>query len=103
MNESTVLNPEIFLGKTYRKRHAAHAENILFVSFTEFWYQVEGSDWSIRPYRVRRDGFELDWGNGDVNLCIYIASSSQFLELNPQQMCYWEPVSDAKSPSVPEG
>lgn len=95
MNASAVLNPEIFLGKTYRKRHAAQLECIRFVSLTEFWYQIKGSEWSVRPYRIRHDGFELDWGNGDVNLCIYIASSSQFLELNPQQMSYWEPVTDA--------
>jgi hypothetical protein len=90
MNGEEPISPAAFIGTTFRKRDTLKLEYIRFVSQSEFWHKFQGTEWTSHPYRIRQDGFELDWGSGDVFLCVFLRTSSQFLELNPRQNFYWE-------------
>jgi hypothetical protein len=94
MESDRPIDASSLIGKVYRKRDASREERIRFVTATEFWHRFldEDSEWSPpHPYRVRSDGcFELDWCNGDVFLCEFHGSSSQFTEINPRDIAEWE-------------
>ena len=95
MTPADRLSASAMVDTVYRKRHADREEEIKFVSSSRFWHRYvdQGEDaWGApNPYRMRQDSsFELDWGSGDVFLCQFLESSSQFVEINPRQIFYWE-------------
>ncbi len=81
--------PESLLNCEYRKRNSHDDERIKFISRTKFWYKKNDGEWDERDYRQSEAGIELDWGNGNVYLCVFLSSSSQFVEFGAATS-YWE-------------
>ncbi len=84
------LTPEAFANKVFRKRDAIPQEFIRFGGSGEFWHRFSNNAWTKHPYLIRPDGFELDWGSGNVFMCVWLGTSGEFLELSRHQEFTWE-------------
>jgi hypothetical protein len=101
MENNIKIPSNVMIGKVFRKRDSDREERVKFATPTELWHRFvdqENNEWSSegkQTYRMRSNGdFEIDWGNSDVFLCQFLESSSQFVELNPRKIFYWELYTD---------